>query len=173
MSWSFSCYPGHTRPLISTRSLSGLILILFSRSSYFYSHSYLYSHFIYTFNFAIDHCAPLLYTFVLATEHTRTQCIKSSLQEHGTAILQNVTSFLIGLVPLLFVPSNLTFTLFKCLLLTGSCTLLHCFVILPVFLTFFPPSKKHHKKKKRAKRKEREEIECIEIQENPDHVTTV
>ena len=128
---------------------------------------------IYTFNFAIDHCAPLLYTFVLATEHTRTQCIKSSLQEHGTAILQNVTSFLIGLVPLLFVPSNLTFTLFKCLLLTGSCTLLHCFVILPVFLTFFPPSKKHHKKKKRAKRKEREEIECIEIQENPDHVTTV
>nr|XP_028577652.1 patched domain-containing protein 4 isoform X2 [Podarcis muralis] len=128
---------------------------------------------IYTLNFSIDHCAPLLYTFVLATEHTRTQCIKSSLQEHGTAILQNVTSFLIGLVPLLFVPSNLTFTLFKCLLLTGSCTLLHCFVILPVFLTFFPPSKKHHKKKKRAKRKEREEIECIEVQENPDHVTAV
>ncbi|XP_042302690.1 patched domain-containing protein 4 [Sceloporus undulatus] len=128
---------------------------------------------IYTLNFSIDHCAPLLYTFVLATEHTRTQCIKSSLQEHGTAILQNITSFLIGLVPLLFVPSNLTFTLFKCLLLTGSCTLLHCFVILPVFLTFFPPSKKHHKKKKRAKRKEREEIECIEIQENPDHVTAV
>ncbi|XP_034966614.1 patched domain-containing protein 4 isoform X1 [Zootoca vivipara] len=128
---------------------------------------------IYTLNFSMDHCAPLLYTFVLATEHTRTQCIKSSLQEHGTAILQNVTSFLIGLVPLLFVPSNLTFTLFKCLLLTGSCTLLHCFVILPVFLTFFPPSKKHHKKKKRAKRKEREEIECIEVQENPDHVTAV
>lgn len=128
---------------------------------------------IYTLNFAIDHCAPLLYTFVLATEHTRTQCIKNSLQEHGTAILQNVSSFLIGLVPLLFVPSNLTFTLFKCLLLAGSCTLLHCFVILPVFLTFFPPSKKHHKKKKRAKRKEREEIECIEIQENPDHVTAV
>ncbi|XP_033001460.1 patched domain-containing protein 4 isoform X1 [Lacerta agilis] len=128
---------------------------------------------IYTLNFSIDHCAPLLYTFVLATEHTRTQCIKNSLQEHGTAILQNVTSFLIGLVPLLFVPSNLTFTLFKCLLLTGSCTLLHCFVILPVFLTFFPPSKKHHKKKKRAKRKEREEIECIEVQENPDHVTAV
>ncbi|CAM5098826.1 unnamed protein product [Eretmochelys imbricata] len=128
---------------------------------------------IYTLNFAIDHCAPLLYTFVLATEHTRTQCIKNSLQEHGTAILQNVTSFLIGLVPILFVPSNLTFTLFKCLLLTSSCTLLHCFVILPVFLTFFPPSKKHHKKKKRAKRKEREEIECIEIQENPDHVTAV
>ncbi|KFO98499.1 Patched domain-containing protein 4 [Calypte anna] len=128
---------------------------------------------IYTLNFAIDHCAPLLYTFVLATEHTRTQCIKNSLQDHGTAILQNVSSFLIGLVPLLFVPSNLTFTLFKCLLLAGSCTLLHCFVILPVFLTFFPPSKKHHKKKKRAKRKEREEIECIEIQENPDHVTAV
>ncbi|KAM4834540.1 patched domain-containing protein 4 [Thomomys bottae] len=128
---------------------------------------------IYALNFAVDHCAPLLYTFVLATEHTRTQCVKSSLQEHGTAILQNITSFLLGLVPLLFVPSNLTFTLFKCLLLTGACTLLHCFVILPVFLTFFPPSKKHHKKKKRAKRKEREEIECIEIQENPDHVTTV
>ncbi|OXB60526.1 hypothetical protein ASZ78_002157 [Callipepla squamata] len=51
---------------------------------------------IYTLNFAIDHCAPLLYTFVLATEHTRTQCIKNSLQEHGTAILQNASSFLIG-----------------------------------------------------------------------------
>ncbi|XP_048203603.1 patched domain-containing protein 4 isoform X2 [Perognathus longimembris pacificus] len=128
---------------------------------------------IYAVNFAVDHCAPLLYTFVLATERTRTQCVKSALQEHGTAILQNIAAFLLGLVPLLFVPSNLTFTLFKCLLLTGACTLLHCFVILPVFLTFFPPSKKHHKKKKRAKRKEREEIECIEIQENPDHVTTV
>ncbi|XP_040283390.1 patched domain-containing protein 4 isoform X1 [Bufo bufo] len=128
---------------------------------------------MYSLNFAIDHCSPLLYTFVLATEHTRTLCIQESLQEHGTAIIQNVVSFLIGLVPLLFVPSNLTSTLFKCLLLTGSCTLLHCFVILPVFLTFFPPSKKRHKKKKRAKRKEREEIECIEIQENSDHVTSV
>ncbi|XP_075454607.1 patched domain-containing protein 4 [Ascaphus truei] len=128
---------------------------------------------IYTLNFAIDHCSPLLYTFVLATEHTRTLCIQDSLKEQGTAIIQNVASFVIGLVPLLFVPSNLTYTLFKCLLLTGSCTLLHCFVILPVFLTFFPPSKKRHKKKRRAKRKEREEIECIEIQENPDHVTAV
>ncbi|OCT81314.1 patched domain-containing protein 4 [Xenopus laevis] len=128
---------------------------------------------IYALNFAIDHCSPLLYTFVLATEHTRTLCIQDSLKEHGTAIIQNVVSFLVGLVPLLFVPSNLTSTLFKCLLLTGSCTLLHCFVILPVFLTFFPPSKKRHKKKKRAKRKEREEIECIEIQENADHVTAV
>ncbi|XP_030051443.1 patched domain-containing protein 4 isoform X2 [Microcaecilia unicolor] len=128
---------------------------------------------IYTLNFAIDHCAPLLYTFVLANEHTRTLCIQASLKEHGAVIFQNVTCFLLGLVPLLFVPSNLTYTLFKCLLLTGSCTLLHCFVILPVFLTFFPPSKKHQKKKKRAKRKEREEIECIELQENPDHVTAV
>ncbi|XP_053317267.1 patched domain-containing protein 4 isoform X2 [Spea bombifrons] len=127
----------------------------------------------YALNFAIDHCSPLLYTFVLATEHTRTLCIQESLQEHGTAIIQNVVSFLIGLVPILFVPSNLTSTLFKCLLLTGGCTLLHCFVILPVFLTFFPPSKKRHKKKRRAKRKEREEIECIEIQENADHVTAV
>ncbi|XP_043918624.1 patched domain-containing protein 4 isoform X3 [Protopterus annectens] len=128
---------------------------------------------IYALNFAIDHCAPLLYTFVLAIDHTRTQCIKGALEEHGAAILQNITCNVMGLVPLGFVPSNLTFTLFKCLLLTNGCTLLHCFVILPVFLTFFPPSKKRHKKKKRAKRKEREEIECIEIQENPDHVTSV
>ncbi|XP_078502883.1 patched domain-containing protein 4 isoform X1 [Lissotriton helveticus] len=128
---------------------------------------------IYSLNFAIDHCAPLLYTFVLATEHTRTLCIQDSLMEHGTAIFQNITSFLVGLVPLLFVPSNLTYTLFKCLMLTGSCTLLHCFVILPVFLTFFPPSKKRHKKKRRAKRKEREEIECIEIHENPEPVTGI
>ncbi|KAK1170276.1 patched domain-containing protein 1 [Acipenser oxyrinchus oxyrinchus] len=128
---------------------------------------------IYTLNFAMDHCAPHLYTFVLATEHTRTQCIKISLEEHGAAILQNASCFLIGLVPLVFVPSNLTFTLFKCSLLTAGCTVLHCFVILPVFLTFFPPSKKRQKKKKRAKRKEREEIECIEVRDNPDHVTNV
>ncbi|MBN3321532.1 PTHD1 protein, partial [Atractosteus spatula] len=128
---------------------------------------------IYTLNFAMDHCAPHLYTFVLATEHTRTQCIKISLEEHGSAILQNTCCFLIGLMPLVFVPSNLTFTLFKCSLLTAGCTVLHCFVILPVFLTFFPPSKKRHKKKKRAKRKEREEIECIEVRDNPDHVTNV
>ncbi|MBN3272286.1 PTHD1 protein, partial [Polyodon spathula] len=128
---------------------------------------------IYTLNFAMDHCAPHLYTFVLATEHTRTQCIKISLEEHGAAILQNASCFLIGLVPLVFVPSNLTFTLFKCSLLTAGCTVLHCFVILPVFLTFFPPSKKRQKKKKRAKRKEREEIECIEVRDNPDHVTSV
>ncbi|KAG7255441.1 hypothetical protein CRUP_006408 [Coryphaenoides rupestris] len=136
---------------------------------------------IYTLNFAVDHCAPHLYTFVLATEHTRTQCIKLALEEHGAAILQNASCFVIGMVPLVFVPSNLTYTLFKCSLLTAGCTVLHCFVILPVFLTFFPPSKKRHKKKKRAKRKERErererereEIECIEVRENPDHVTNV
>ncbi len=138
---------------------------------------------IYTLNFAMDHCTPHLYTFVLATEHTRTQCIKISLEEHGAAILQNTSCFVIGIMPLLFVPSNLTYTLFKCSLLTAGCTVLHCFVILPVFLTFFPPSKKRHKKKKRAKRKERErerelerereEIECIEVRENPDHVTNV
>ncbi|XP_018592468.1 patched domain-containing protein 1 isoform X1 [Scleropages formosus] len=134
---------------------------------------------IYTLNFAMDHCAPHLYTFVLATEHTRTQCIKISLEEHGAAILQNASCFVIGMIPLVFVPSNLTYTLFKCSLLTAGCTVLHCFVILPVFLTFFPPSKKRHKKKKRAKRKERErerereEIECIEVRDNPDHVTNV
>ncbi|KAL4661077.1 patched domain-containing protein 4 isoform X1 [Arapaima gigas] len=134
---------------------------------------------IYTLNFALDHCAPHLYTFVLATEHTRTQCIKISLEEHGAAILQNTSCFVIGMIPLVFVPSNLTYTLFKCSLLTAGCTVLHCFVILPVFLTFFPPSKKRHKKKKRAKRKERErerereEIECIEVRDNPDHVTNV
>ncbi|XP_023687395.1 patched domain-containing protein 1 [Paramormyrops kingsleyae] len=136
---------------------------------------------IYTLNFAMDHCAPHLYTFVLATEHTRTQCIKISLEEHGAAILQNTSCFVIGMMPLVFVPSNLTYTFFKCSLLTAGCTVLHCFVILPVFLTFFPPSKKRHKKKKRAKRKERErererereEIECIEVRDNPDHVTNV
>uniref|UniRef100_A0A3P9KDJ7 SSD domain-containing protein n=2 Tax=Oryzias latipes TaxID=8090 RepID=A0A3P9KDJ7_ORYLA len=130
---------------------------------------------IYTLNFAMDHCAPHLYTFVLATEHTRTQCIKLALEEHGAAILQNTSCFVIGIMPLLFVPSNLTYTLFKCSLLTAGCTVLHCFVILPVFLTFFPPSKKRHKKKKRAKEREREreEIECIEVRENPDHVTNV
>ncbi|XP_061127020.1 patched domain-containing protein 1 [Syngnathus typhle] len=136
---------------------------------------------IYTLNFAMDHCAPHLYTFVLASEHTRTQCIKLALEEHGAAILQNTSCFVIGIIPLVFVPSNLTYTLFKCSLLTAGCTVLHCFVILPVFLTFFPPSKKRHKKKKRAKRKERErererereEIECIDVRENPDHVTNV
>ncbi|XP_038655819.1 patched domain-containing protein 1 [Scyliorhinus canicula] len=129
---------------------------------------------IYSLNYAIDHCAPLLFTFVLEKERTRTDCIKNSLEWNGGAILQNNICFLLGLMPMVFVPSNLTFTLFKCLLLTATCTLLHCFVILPVFLTFFPPSKKRHKKKKRVERKE--EIECVEIRDNSgmvDHVTTV
>lgn len=72
---------------------------------------------------------------------------------HGTAILQNVTSFLIGLVPLLFVPSEPDLHTVQMLAAHRGCTLLHCFCYLACVPNLFPPSKKHHKKKKACQTK--------------------
>lgn len=95
---------------------------------------------------------------------------------HGVAILQSYLCYLVGLIPLAAVPSNLTCTLFRCLFLIALVTFFHCFVILPVILTFLPPSKKKRKEKKNPEN--REEIECVEMVDIDstrvvDQITTV
>ena len=43
---------------------------------------------IYGINYTIDNCAPLLSTFVLGKDFTRTKWVKNALEVHGVAILQ-------------------------------------------------------------------------------------
>ncbi|KAI6078753.1 SSD domain-containing protein [Aix galericulata] len=131
---------------------------------------------IYGINYTIDNCAPLLSTFVLGKEFTRTKWVKNALEVHGVAILQSYLCYIVGLIPLAAVPSNLTRTLFRCLFLIALVTFFHCFAILPVILTFLPPSKKKRKEKKNPEN--REEIECVEMVDMDstrvvDQITTV
>lgn len=131
---------------------------------------------IYGINYTIDNCAPLLSTFVLGKDFTRTKWVKNALEVHGVAILQSYLCYIVGLFPLAAVPSNLTCTLFRCLFLIAFVTFFHCFAILPVILTFLPPSKKKRKEKKNPEN--REEIECVEMVDIDstrvvDQITTV
>ncbi|XP_006013422.1 patched domain-containing protein 1 [Latimeria chalumnae] len=129
---------------------------------------------IYGINYTIDNCAPLISTFVLGKDFTRTKWVKNTLELHGVAILQSYLCYTVGLIPLAAVPSNLTRTLFRCLFLIAFVTFFHCFAILPVILTFLPPSKKKKKEKKNPEH--REEIECVEMVDSTrvvDQITTV
>ncbi|XP_070606817.1 patched domain-containing protein 1 isoform X1 [Erythrolamprus reginae] len=131
---------------------------------------------IYGINYTVDNCAPLLSTFVLGKDFTRTKWVKNALEVHGVAILQSYLCYIGGLIPLATVPSNLTRTLFRCLFLIALVTFFHCFAILPVILTFLPPSKKKRKEKKTPEN--REEIECVEMVDMDstrvvDQITTV
>nr|XP_056717820.1 patched domain-containing protein 1 isoform X2 [Euleptes europaea] len=131
---------------------------------------------IYGINYTVDNCAPLLSTFVLGKDFTRTKWVKNALEVHGVAILQSYLCYIAGLIPLAAVPSNLTRTLFRCLFLIALVTFFHCFAILPVILTFLPPSKKKRKEKKTPEN--REEIECVEMVDMDstrvvDQITTV
>ncbi|XP_041437747.1 patched domain-containing protein 1 isoform X2 [Xenopus laevis] len=131
---------------------------------------------IYGINYTIDNCAPLISTFILGKDFSRTKWVKNSLEVHGVAILQSYLCYTVGLIPLAAVPSNLTRTLFRCLFLIAFVTFFHCFAILPVILTFVPPSKKKRKEKKTPEN--REEIECVEMVDLDstrvvDQITTV
>nr|XP_033803286.1 patched domain-containing protein 1 [Geotrypetes seraphini] len=131
---------------------------------------------IYGINYTIDNCAPLISTFILGKEFSRTKWVKNALELHGVAILQSYLCYTVGLIPLAAVPSNLTRTLFRCLFLIAFVTFFHCFAILPVILTFLPPSKKKRKEKKHPEN--REEIECVEMVDMDstrvvDQITTV
>eukprot|EP00062_Callorhinchus_milii_P024130 gi/632983707/ref/XP_007908779.1/ PREDICTED: patched domain-containing protein 1 isoform X1 [Callorhinchus milii] len=116
---------------------------------------------IYGINYTIDNCAPFISTFVLGKEFTRTKWVKNALELHGVAILQSNFCYTIGMIPLTAVPSNLICTLFRCFFLIAFFTFLHCFAILPVILTFVPPSKK--KRTERKSNENHEEIECMEM----------
>ncbi|KAI1903153.1 hypothetical protein AGOR_G00024280 [Albula goreensis] len=129
---------------------------------------------IHCVNYAIDSCAPLLSTFALGRDCTRTRWVKLTLERHGVPILQSCLCYSVALLPLAAVPSNLTGTLFRCLFLTTIITLFHCLAILPVLLTFLPPSKKKRKEKKGAET--RDEMECMEMVDSTrvvDQITTV
>ncbi|XP_036381084.1 patched domain-containing protein 1-like [Megalops cyprinoides] len=129
---------------------------------------------IYGVNHAIDSCAPLVSTFALGRDSTRTRWVKLALERHGVPVLQSFLCYGAALLPLAAVPSNLTATLFRCLFLTALITLFHCLAILPILLTFLPPSKKKRKEKKAAET--REEIECVEMADSTrvvDQITTV
>ncbi|XP_055500659.1 patched domain-containing protein 1 [Leucoraja erinacea] len=130
---------------------------------------------IYGVNYTIDNCAPFISTFVLGKDLTRTKWVKNALELHGVAILQSNICYLVGIIPLTSVPSNLICTLFRCLFLIALFTFLHCFAILPVILTFVPPSKKWAERKTPSSP---EEIECMEMVDLDgtrvvDHITSV
>ncbi|XP_018616445.2 patched domain-containing protein 1 [Scleropages formosus] len=129
---------------------------------------------IYGVNHAIDASTPLVSTFALGRDYTRTRWVRQALERHGVPMLQTYLCYSTTLLPLAAVPSNLTRTLFRCLFLTVLITLFHCLAILPVVLTFLPPSKKKRKGKKAVEN--REEIECVEMADSTrvvDQITTV
>ncbi|KAJ8266994.1 hypothetical protein GJAV_G00137020 [Gymnothorax javanicus] len=129
---------------------------------------------IHSVNYAVDSCSPLLSTFALGREGTRSRWVKLALERHGVPVLQSCLCHGAALLPLAAVPSNLTSTLFRCLFLTAVITLFHCLAVLPILLTFLPPSKKKQKGKKGAET--RDEIECVEMVDGTrvvDQITTV
>ncbi|XP_035272225.1 patched domain-containing protein 1 [Anguilla anguilla] len=129
---------------------------------------------IYGINHAVDWCMPLVSAFALGQDYTRTQWVKLTLERHGVPVLQSYACYSVALLPLAAVPSNLTRTLFRCLFLTAHITAFHCLAVLPILLTFLPPSKK--KRKERQAGDGREEIECVEMADSThvvDQITTV
>ncbi|XP_057617213.1 LOW QUALITY PROTEIN: patched domain-containing protein 1-like [Chionomys nivalis] len=117
---------------------------------------------LYGLNHAAGSCAPLLCAFVPGRGRTRTQWVRQALEARGAAALQSFLCFGAGLFPLAAAPSNLTATLFRCLLLVASVSLFHCCAVLPVMLTFLPPSKKKRRGEGGGEG-EREEGEGVEM----------
>ncbi|KAL2085857.1 hypothetical protein ACEWY4_019177 [Coilia grayii] len=131
---------------------------------------------IYGVNYAVDSSAPLVSAFVLGREHSRTRWVKLALERHGVPALQSYLCYGAALLPVAAVPSNLTGTLFRCLFLTMLITAFHCLAILPVLLTFLPPSKRKKRERKRGGADARDEIECVEMVDSTrvvDQITTV
>uniref|UniRef100_A0AAY4A3B2 SSD domain-containing protein n=2 Tax=Denticeps clupeoides TaxID=299321 RepID=A0AAY4A3B2_9TELE len=130
---------------------------------------------IYGVNYAVDSSAPLVSAFALGREYTRTRWVKLVLEHHGVPALQSYVCYGAALLPLAAVPSNLTRTLFRCLFLTCIISAFHCLAILPVLLTFLPPSKKKRRDRKGGANNQ-EEIECMEMVDSTrvvDQITTV
>uniref|UniRef100_A0A8C4NDY1 Patched domain containing 1 n=1 Tax=Eptatretus burgeri TaxID=7764 RepID=A0A8C4NDY1_EPTBU len=112
-------------------------------------------------SYAAGHCSTIAFAFVSGRELTRTRWTQLALELQGAPVVQSLLCFTIAVLPLALVPSNLTYTMFRCYLAAGLSTILHVLVILPVMLTFFPPSKKARQQKKRCE--QHEEIECVEL----------
>ncbi|XP_078471482.1 patched domain-containing protein 1-like [Lampetra planeri] len=114
-------------------------------------------------NYAVEHCAPLVAAFAAGQELTRTRWIQVAVELNGSPVLQSLACFAAALAPLSLAPSNLTYTLFRGLLVAALAVAFHVLVVLPVVLTFFPPSKRRRRRRKRPPPEPRDEIECVEL----------
>ncbi|XP_061424905.1 patched domain-containing protein 1-like [Lethenteron reissneri] len=98
-------------------------------------------------NYAVEHCAPLVAAFAAGQELTRTRWIQVAVELNGSPVLQSLACFAAALAPLSLAPSNLTYTLFRGLLVAALAVAFHVLVVLPVVLTFFPPSKRRRRRR--------------------------
>ncbi|CAN0150524.1 unnamed protein product [Lampetra fluviatilis] len=112
-------------------------------------------------NYAVEHCAPLVAAFAAGQELTRTRWIQVAVELNGSPVLQSLACFAAALAPLSLAPSNLTYTLFRGLLVAALAVAFHVLVVLPVVLTFFPPSKRRRRRRRGGE--PRDEIECVEL----------
>ncbi|XP_038852774.1 patched domain-containing protein 1 [Salvelinus namaycush] len=125
-----------------------------------------------------DCCGPLLATFSSGRGDSRTVWVRLALERHGVPSLQTLICYTAALLPLAAVHSNLTRSLFRCLVLTAFCSALHALAFLPTLLTFLPPAKKTGSRQGDRGEGEglREEVECVEMVDSTrvvDQITTV
>lgn len=121
-----------------------------------------------------DCSGPLLCGFASGRGESRTRWVQLALERHGVPSLQTLVCYSAALGPVGCVRSNLTSTLFRCLILTAGCSALHTLAFLPTLLTFLPPSKSgDHRPGKDC---QQQEVECVEINDSTrvvDQITTV
>ncbi|XP_015225636.1 PREDICTED: patched domain-containing protein 1 isoform X2 [Cyprinodon variegatus] len=121
-----------------------------------------------------DCSGPLLCGFTSGRGESRTRWVRLALERHGIPSLQTLVCYSAALVPVCSVRSNLTHTLFRCLILTAGCSALHTLAFLPTLLTFLPPSKTRDDQLGRDG--QRQEVECVEMNDSTrvvDQITTV
>lgn len=123
-----------------------------------------------------DCSAPMLCGFASGRGESRTRWVRVALERHGIPSLQTLICYSAALVPLGSVRSNLTSTLFRCLILTAACSALHTLAFLPTLLTFLPPSKNRPGHHSGTEGHHRQEVECVEMNDSTrvvDQITTV
>uniref|UniRef100_A0A3B3ZF58 SSD domain-containing protein n=1 Tax=Periophthalmus magnuspinnatus TaxID=409849 RepID=A0A3B3ZF58_9GOBI len=124
---------------------------------------------------SVDCSAPLLCCFASGRGESRTRWVRVALERHGIPSLQTLICYSASLVPLGSVRSNLTSTLFRCLMITACCSALHTLAFLPTLLTFLPPSKNRPGPHPDTDSHHRQEVECVEMNDTRvvDQITTV
>ncbi|XP_020792314.1 patched domain-containing protein 1 [Boleophthalmus pectinirostris] len=126
--------------------------------------------------YSVDCSAPLLCCFASGRGESRTRWVRVALERHGIPSLQTLICYSASLIPLGSVRSNLTSTLFRCLMITACCSALHTLAFLPTLLTFLPPSKNKPGHHSDSEGHHRQEVECVEMNDSTrvvDQITTV
>ncbi|XP_068504890.1 patched domain-containing protein 1 isoform X1 [Syngnathus scovelli] len=124
---------------------------------------------------ATDCSGPLLCGFAAGRGDGRTRWVRVALERHGVPSLQALLCYGAALAPVGSVRSNLTRTLFRCLVLTAGCSALHALAFLPALLTFLPPSKSRARRPASGDALQ-QEAECLEMEDGTrvvDQITTV